>query len=132
MILAESLPDPHTASSIGWWLVIAAAVIAGLNQGIRFADRLTGRKQEITPQPLAVTGTPISNAEIARDLKNMNHRLVALENWRSEVLRKMESDKTEILAAGEHRAEKIHDRINEVLVAVSELKGTVSELRREN
>jgi hypothetical protein len=42
----------------------------------------------------------------------------------------MDSDKTEVIAAGEHRAEKLHERINLVLTSVSELKGTVHEMQR--
>jgi hypothetical protein len=37
----------------------------------------------------------------------------------------LQEDKTEILRAGEARVVKLHDRINEVLSAVSELRGEV-------
>lgn len=84
------------------------------------------------PQPLSVTGTPIGNAEIARDLKNMNHRIASLESWRNELIQKLDEDKTEILVAGEHRAEKLHDRINNVLSAVSELKGRVEQINHQS
>ena len=118
------------ATNINWTLIFTAAMAVATV--LMWLDSKKARATEITPQPLSVQGTPIGNAEIARDLKSMNHRLTSLENWRSELITKMDDDKTEILNAGEHRAEKLHDRINSVLSAVSELKGTVDQMRRES
>ena len=114
ILAAETLPDPSHFSSIGWVTVILVSIIAGLNQGFRLTDRLTGRKQDLAPQPFAVTGTPLGNAEIQRDLKSMNHRLKSLEDWRSDLTAKMDENKTEILAAGEERAVRIYDHVDSV------------------
>lgn len=43
----------------------------------------------------------------------------------------LQEDKTEILRAGEARVVKLHDRINDVLAAVSELRGEVHAGRRD-
>ena len=132
MMLAETLPDPNHFSSIGWVIVILAAIAFGANAVLDLVDRMRGKSDKPTQieQPLSVTGTPLSNAEIQRDLKTMNHRLIALENWRGQLMDKLDVDKTEVIAAGEHRAEKIHDRINLVLASVSELRGQVNEISK--
>ena len=70
------------------------------------------------------------NHQLAQSVKQLNARMKVLEDWRQQLTAKMDEDKTQIIAAGEHRAEKLHDRINDVLSAVSELRGTVNEMKR--
>ena len=117
------------ASNINWSLI--ASLILTVFTGLMWWD---ARKQRVTQiqQPFTVTGSPLNNAEIQRDLKAMNHRLVSLEQWRGQILDKMEEDKNDVIRAGEHRAEKIHERINAVLTSVSELKGTIHEMQRHD
>ena len=85
----------------------------------------------VQPQPLSVQGMPPGGDVLARDMKSLGHRVNQLEQWRDEIMRKLEDDKMEILNAGEDRGRRIHERIDVVLTAVSELKGTVAEMRRE-
>jgi hypothetical protein len=66
------------------------------------------------PQPLSVSGTPPSAAEIVRDVKSLGHRVQALENWRSDLLDKLDDNKTELLVAGEDRARRIYAHIDAV------------------
>lgn len=110
MIFAQITPPTEIAA----WLACLAFVVMLVNGGFKLTDRITGRKQEIAPQPFAVTGTPLGNAEIQRDLKSMNHRLKSLEDWRSDLTAKMDENKTEILAAGEERAVRIYDHVDNV------------------
>lgn len=56
--------------------------------------------------------------EIIREQNKLEQRMTHLE-------RKMESDKTEIIEAGEERVVKLHNRINDILAAFSELKGEI-------
>jgi predicted nucleotide-binding protein (sugar kinase/HSP70/actin superfamily) len=57
------------------------------------------------------------------EMKAATDRIVKVENS-IEVLRKeMREDSAEILKAGEERAEKLHRRINRVLIGVSKLQG---------
>ena len=55
---------------------------------------------------------------------SLTERVQRLEEWKEVITEKMDSDKTEILAAGEKRSVAIHERINAVLIAVSRLEGT--------
>jgi predicted transcriptional regulator len=48
-----------------------------------------------------------------------------LEQRMTHIERKMDEDKNEILKAGEDRVIKLHNRINEILQGVSELRGEI-------
>lgn len=106
MMLAESI-----ATNINWTLIATIIMAVGT-----LGMWLDARKSRVTQieQPLNVTGTPLGNAEIQRDLKAMNHRLVALESWRGQLLTKLDSDKTEVIAAGEDRARRIYLHVDDV------------------
>ena len=56
--------------------------------------------------------------EIIREQNKLEQRMTHLE-------RKLENDKTEIIEAGELRVIKLHERINQVLEVVSELRGEI-------
>jgi len=105
-------------------LVAAGALIVSVAALKRKTD------VQITPQPLSIQGVPPGGDVLARDMKSLNHRVSALENWRGELMNKLEDDKMEILRAGEERGEKIHQRINNVLGIVSEVKGIVEQMNR--
>jgi hypothetical protein len=106
MMLAESI-----ASNINWTLICTILMAIAT-----FGMWLDAKKARVTQieQPLNVTGTPLGNAEIQRDLKAMNHRLVALEQWRGQLINKLDSDKTEVIEAGEDRARRIYDHVDQV------------------
>ena len=104
---------------IGAWLACAAFLVWFL----LLMDKGISRMRGTTPEP--------PNNQLAQSVKQLNARMKVLEDWRAELTNKMDDDKNQILAAGEHRAEKLHDRINDVLEAVSELRGTVTELKRK-
>jgi len=58
---AEILPDPQSFQAIGWTVVILGALITGLNQALKFADRFKPprtRENLIQPQPLMVSQAP--------------------------------------------------------------------------
>lgn len=71
------------------------------------------------------------NVQLGQSVKEIRRRLETLERWREDLIRKMEEDKMEILKAGEERGGKIHERINEVLAAVSNLQGRIDQLNQE-
>lgn len=116
MIFAQANPPAEIAA----WLACAAFVVMLLNGGFKLTRNLKGAD----PQP--------PNSNLALSVQQLDRRMSALEDWKSELTTKMDDDKTEILNAGEHRAEKIHGRINDVLASVSELKGAVDQMRRNN
>lgn len=51
---AAGLPDPNDYGSIGWVLVILAAIVTGARQAIGFWRDLTKTGTEVSPQPLMV------------------------------------------------------------------------------
>jgi hypothetical protein len=107
MMLAQSI-DALPADTLKNFLWAAAALMVVAY----YAKQLFwGNKN---PQPFAVEGTPPDNKEIARDLKAMNHRLVALEQWRGQLLSKLDADKGEVIEAGEERARRIYTHVEDV------------------
>ena len=115
------------ASNINWTLIFTI-VMAMATLGMWWDAKKT-RVTEIK-QPLVGQLAPLGNSELQMSVKQLNARVKVLEQWRSDLIEKMDADKTEVINAGEHRAEKLHERINLVLTSVSELKGTVHEMQR--
>jgi hypothetical protein len=87
---------------------------------------------ELVKQPLRVQFEKefLTREEHRGICTRLEERTSALEARMTRVERKMESDKAEIIKAGEDRADKIHERINIVLAAVSELKGEIKHLAK--
>lgn len=72
MLLANTLPDPNHFASIGWVLVILAAIIVGLRQGIGFFRDLKQKPEpyEVQREAAAAYVTkPVFESHIA-----VNHR----------------------------------------------------------
>ena len=103
---------------IAAWLACAAFAIWFL----LLVDKGISRMRGASPEP--------PNGELKQSIKQLNLRMKVLEDWRAQLTDKMEHDKNQILSAGEHRGEKIHERINDVLGAVSELRGQVTEISK--
>ena len=93
------------------WLGCLAFGLMLFNEGAKFVERIRGKR----PHP--------PNEQLDLSVSQMERRVSRLEEDSSKVWTKMEADKTELLLAGEHRAEKLHNRINAVLEAVAELRG---------
>ncbi len=102
MIFAEALPDPNSYAAIGWFVVIIAAIAFGLNQGLELVGRARGKAQ----QP--------PNGELSQNLKQLNHRVRQIEDWRDGLLNKLDDDKEEIKASGEARCQRIEAHVEDV------------------
>ncbi len=137
-------------AEIAAWLACAAFVIMLLNQALRLKERLLGERQgqEIFPKPLEVKAVadPASKEYCDRNHQASARRMEALEQALAE-LRQERRDSTAKLeeqvrtlsrdipelerrlnAATEVRMAKVHDRINEVLGEVRELRGEIHHL----
>ncbi len=102
------------AIATNWnWNLVFTAVAAMATFGM-YWDNRRKRATEVGPQPFVVQGSPASNAEMQRDLKAMNHRIVDLEKWRGQILQKMDEDKTQVIESGEERARRIYIHVDEV------------------
>ncbi len=60
---------------------------------------------------------------------HMERRVTALETRADHIEQKMDTDKTEIIKAGEERARGINERVDTVLRAVSRVEGAIEEMR---
>ena len=130
------------------WLACAAFALVLANQLLRLKERLLGEKapQQIFPQPLEVRTArePVSREYCDRNYQASSRRIEVIEqelaDLRQERLEsaakleeKIETVNREIPelerrlnAANEARLEKVHNRINEVLGEVRELRGALT------
>jgi len=86
--------------------------------------------REILGQPIKFTQEEKVMTEKAHQAVcgALHQRVGVLEGDVRAIRLKMDADKTEIIVAGEARALAIHDRINTVLAAVSEVRGEIKHL----
>ncbi len=132
------------------WLACAAFVLMLANQAFRLKERLLGEKnpQQIFPQPLDVRPVrdPVSREYCDSNYHASTRRIKAIEQELSElrserresaakleekietVSREIPETERRLNAANEARVEKVHNRINEVLGEVRELRGEVNNL----
>jgi len=132
------------------WLACAAFVLMLANQALRLKERLLGEKspQQIFPQPLEVRPVrdPASrefcegnHQASTRRIEAIEQELGELRDERRESAAKLEEQietvsreipelERRLNAANEVRLEKVHNRINEVLGEVRELRGEVNNL----
>ncbi len=146
LMIAQMEPPVGLAA----WLACAAFVLMLANQAFRLKERLLGEKspQQIFPQPLEVRSArePAwrefcegNHRASTRRIETIEQELRDLREERRESAGKLE-EKIETVgreipelerrlnAANEARLEKVHNRINEVLGEVRELRGAVNNL----
>ena len=98
---------------IAAWLGCLAFALMLFNEGSKLVDRIRGR----APQP--------PNEQLEFSVTAIDRRVCRLEEDSAKIWAKMEADKTEILRAGEARAEKLHNRINPIAEGMEGLKSAV-------
>lgn len=137
---------------IAGWLAIAFFVVALLNAALKLADRLKDKpaasevRAEASDKFVAKSDYLAALAKNDQEHKDIWGKLGGMERGvgsRLDALRsEMAANKDAILEAGQERSDKItaasdatathiHDRINDVLSAVSELRGTVHQLAKD-
>jgi hypothetical protein len=104
------------------WLECLAWFSALVFLGVHIYKALKG-KPAPAPQP--------PNESLKLEVEQLKDRITKLEKSSVALWCKLDTDKTEILKAGEDRAVKLHDRINVILSAVSELRGVVSQMNHD-
>lgn len=116
MMLADELsPNP---SAIGNWLIVLSFIVSiGSTIVVAVMAVVSGRKTQ--KREIAFTEVYASREEVSEIHQDFQ-----------EFRRQAQFDREAAIRTGEERATKIHDRINEVLEAVSELRGVVSEIKR--
>jgi hypothetical protein len=106
--------DTLTANHIVGWLACAAFLVILINGGFRLARNVKG------DQP-----TP-PNSNLGLSVAELNRRVRDLEEWRGDLIEKMDTDKADLLAAGEERARRIYRHVDEVR---AEIGTTVDSIR---
>lgn len=113
-------------SGLMTWMGCLAFLLVVLNQGWKFFGNITGRKQEIAPQPFVVEHAekPVSEAQCAIHREDIIRRLNQQDQERAEMRTKMDdAEKTaRVRSAG------IYTKIEEVR---KELSTNTDELRAE-
>lgn len=129
--------------SDGWLLIKVVGglffVIAALNQASATWFRFRPPVQTVSPQPLVVSPEKrfVERAEFEsaieqtrRERDQIHAKIGGVERGLAEKLESLRNEvhqmELRILKAGEDRATSTHDRINDVLAAVSELRGEMN------
>jgi hypothetical protein len=116
----DSAPPPLQFAA---WLACAAFSLWFFLLVDKTIQRVRGKE----PQP--------PNGQLESDQKDLKRRVKNLEDWRDNILAKLESDKREIIAAGEKRESKLSaeitaagDRIDALQAAVAGIPGEIMAL----
>jgi hypothetical protein len=125
------LPDPIQAESLGWLALGLFALTGGINQILRLTDRLRPKEPE---PPLIKQFADRVETEKRFDRINKRIEAISLETDRRFDLIEIKIEAARVESrnkfdehhhASEERAQKIHDRINQVLEAVSTVRGRI-------
>jgi hypothetical protein len=115
----------------GELIIAILGIVILVSQGVTAWSVLTGRgnKREIA-QPLITKSQPefVTHAEHTEKCSHMERRVCALEVRATVIERKMETDKEEIIAAGEDRVVGIHRRIDEMQGSIAATPARTIEL----
>lgn len=97
------------ASSINWTLIFTG--LMAVATALMWWDARKARSVNISG---SVSGAPPDNSILARDVKSLSHRMKSLEEWRQQLVNKMDGDKNTIIESGEERARRIYAHVEEV------------------
>jgi hypothetical protein len=118
-----------TSLEIGGWSLVAFTVLAGLNSALKLADRFKEQPPPSTTyQP---KGDYATRSEVAQLRSDLAGQLNALHTDHQSLRDEIREDKSVLLQAGEERAGKLHERINDVAEDVRGLE-TATELQNQS
>jgi len=147
MMFAQ-LPDPASYQAVGWLVVIVAGIATGVNQVLKLVDRVKGKGNLIAPQPLEVREAKelVREQDCVGRHREITQQLRQVQSQRAQDLKegaesrrglyeRLESfrrDMTEmerrLSAENETRAKDLHNRINDILGAVAEVRGELKNV----
>lgn len=132
------LPSTASPMSVGY-LLLTLAALGGAVWGVeRWIRKVAGRpdnERTLGGQPIQIQAAAryVTREELDRDRQAILERVAKVESDLTTVSaeitrmrRELHETELRINGAGEERASKIHERINDVLEAVSELRGQVT------
>lgn len=100
------------------WSLVATLVTAVATAGMWWE----ARRPRGVVDPSSAREPGASRREVKQNLKQLEHRVRALEDWRAQLIKKLDDDKTDLMTAGEERARRIYRHVDEVR---SELSGKI-------
>jgi hypothetical protein len=118
-MFAEATDNFAPPVAIAAWLACAAFTLWFLLLVDKAIQRLRGK----APQP--------PNRQLAAGQLEINRRVIALEEWKDGLLQKLDADKSELLAAGERREEKLSAEISGVATRVDGLQAALTNIPGE-
>lgn len=130
LFLAESTTAEVKSSALGEWLVIGAAVLVIVQIGWGFLDRVRGgpmEKREVSFAEEFVTKQEMKQAHgrIERERKEVNDEIAKVRQDMRDSNDKLGDALRDLRLEIKQDNKGVHDRINEILEAVSELRGRV-------
>jgi len=119
LLLAEA-PDNFTPpAAIAAWLACAAFTLWFLLLVDKAVQRVRGK----APQP--------PNSQLEAGQLELGRRVTVLEEWKDGLLQKLDADKSELLAAGGRREEKLSAEISGVAARVDGLQAALANIPGE-
>lgn len=133
-----AIPAAQSSISVGYILLTLAAIAGAVMAFERWIRRAAGRpdnERTLGGQPIEIRPAArwVTREEMDRDREAILNRVAKVESDVTNIgtqldrmRRELHETELRINGAGEDRASKIHERINDVLEAVSELRGQVT------
>jgi septal ring factor EnvC (AmiA/AmiB activator) len=108
-------------AEIGTWVNVGMLFLNGAVAIVTILSVSRTAKREVT-----FAFEPASKEEFDRHVLDQAETLKALNHELAALRQEMRNVQDQLLLAGENRVSKLHERINTILEAVSELRGRVS------
>ena len=138
------LPTPDSPQAVGWLLLALAAIAVALNQVLRLADRWKDKPPagEIQRDALERFATKMECEQRHRaateDLRNVWSKIGGVERGLKadmdakvgSLARELVEMERRINNADEERTLKLHDRLNEILGDMREMRGEMNKNKR--
>jgi len=118
-ILAEAADNFTPPAAFAAWLACAGFTLWFLLLVDKSIQRVRGK----SPEP--------PNRQLEAGQFELNRRVIVLEEWKDGLLQKLDADKSEIIAAGERREEKLSAEISGVAVRVDGLQSALTNIPGE-
>ena len=123
MIFAEAaIEHSPSATTIGLWVLAAGVVLTGVLNGVKLWRSLIGDPERRAVNVLAENATKDEVKSLVAEIRELDKDV-------SELRHEMKIDREAMTKAAEERARVLTKDIQQVLGAVSELRGVVDVIR---
>lgn len=123
------LPEPTNYVALGWLFVGLAAMATAINQVFKLVDRFKDKPSggEVRAEAVDKFVTkPEFNAHVARNLQEHDHFFKKVSGVERGLSREMQEMERRLNTIAEERTVKLHDRLNEILGDMREMRGEMT------